>query len=140
MTRIDFFQIDDKEPILTFACRLVDKAYHQKHTIYVHTESASDSGKLDDLLWTFRSDRFIPHALHASGISAPVHIGHEDDPGEHRDVLVNLSGKVPHFFSRFERVTEVVPQDDLMRKNARENFRFYQDRGYPLEYHHLGKG
>jgi DNA polymerase-3 subunit chi len=139
MTRIDFFQIDGKESMLAFACRLVDKAYHQKHKIYVHTESASDSGELDDLLWTFRLDRFIPHALHSSGITAPVHIGHEDDPGEHRDVLVNLSGKIPHFFSRFERVTEVVPEDDLKRKNARENFRFYRDRGYRLEYHNLGK-
>lgn len=139
MTRIDFFQIDQNESMLMFACRLIDKAYHQKHNIYVHTESARDSGELDDLLWTFRADRFIPHALRDSGISAPVHIGHEDDPGEHRDVMVNLSGKVPHFFSRFERVTEVVPREDSKIKTARENYKFYKDRGYPLKYHDLKK-
>ena len=139
MTQIDFFQIDDNESMLQFACRLIDKAYHRKHKIYIHTESASDSGELDDLLWTFRADRFIPHALRSSGISAPVHIGHEDDTGEHRDLMVNLSGKVPHLFSRFERVTEVVPREDTKRKNARENYKFYKDRGYPLKYYNLKK-
>ena len=139
MTQIDFFQIDDNESMLMFACRLVQKAYRQQHRIYVHTESASIAKELDDLLWTFRADRFIPHALLSSGQDAPVHIGHENDPGQHHDVLVNLSGKIPDFFSRFERVTEVVPQQDERREGARNNYRFYKDRGYQLKYHDLKK-
>ena len=139
MTRIDFFQIDSKEPAMAFACRLVEKAYRQGHKVYVHTESAAHSSELDDLLWTYRGEKFIPHALQSAGTDAPIHIGNSDNPGEHQDVLVNLSGKVPEFFSRFARVTEVVPQDDARRKGARENYRFYKDRGYPLKYHDLGK-
>ena len=139
MTRIDFYQIDDNEPMLMFACRLIDKAYHQHHQIYVHTESATHASELDDLLWTFRADRFIPHALHSAGLSAPVLIGPEEDPGKHQDVMVNLSGQIPHFFSRFERVTEVVPGEDTKRQNARKNYRFYKERGYPLTYHDLKK-
>jgi len=139
MTQIDFYQIDDKESMLMFACRLIDKVYHQNHQIYVHMGSASHATELDDLLWTFRADRFIPHALHSAAISAPIHIGHEEDPGNHKDVMVNLSGQIPHFFSRFERVTEVVPGEDTKRQNARENYRFYKERGYPLAYHDLKK-
>ena len=122
-----------------FTCRLIDKAYRQGCCIYIHAESAKQAEELDELLWTFRADRFIPHALLESGAQAPVHIGCGDDPGEHQDVMINLSGGIPHFFSRFERVTEIVPQDAGKRSKARSNFRFYKDRGYPLKYHDLKK-
>jgi DNA polymerase-3 subunit chi len=139
MTRVDFFQVDSNENPLMFTCRLVEKAYRQGCHIYVHTESADHAAELDELLWTFRADRFIPHALLDSGTPAPVHIGCGTDPGEHKDVMINLSGDIPDFFSRFERVTEIVPQEPHKRSEARNNFRFYKDRGYPLKYHDLNK-
>lgn len=139
MTRVDFFQVDVNETALMFTCRLIEKAYRQGCCIYVHTESVPQAAELDELLWSFRADRFIPHALLESGTPAPVHIGCGDDPGEHQDVMINLSGDIPHFFSRFERVTEIVPQETDKRTRARSNFRFYKDRGYPLNYHDLKK-
>jgi DNA polymerase-3 subunit chi len=63
-----------------------------------------------------------------------VKISHQAEPG-HQDILVNLSGEVPDFFSRFSRVAEVVPLDDTKRDSARVNYKFYKDRGYPLAYH-----
>jgi DNA polymerase-3 subunit chi len=139
MTRVDFFQIDAGETILMFTCRLIDKAYRRGHKVYVHAASNDHAVELDELLWAFRQNSFIPHALLDSGTEAPVHIGHKNDPGAHQDVLINLTGEVPHFFSRFERVTEIVPQDEDMRNRARQNFRFYKDRGYNLNYHDLKK-
>ena len=137
MTRIDFFQIDSKEPAMAFACRLVEKAYRQGHKIYVHTESAAHSSELDDLLWTYRGEKFIPHALQSAGTEAPIHIGNSDNPGEHQDVLVNLSSEVPPFFSRFSRVAELVDGDATRMDAARERYRYYKDRGYTLNTHNL---
>ena len=37
MTRIDFYQIDTNEPMLLFACRLIDKAWRQGHQIYAYS-------------------------------------------------------------------------------------------------------
>lgn len=138
MTRVDFYQIENEEPQLMFACRLIDKVYRLGHRIYVHTATAGDAESLDDLLWSFREDRFIPHACTATGEEAPVLIGHDTEPADHDEVLINLSGAVPDFFSRFERVAEIVPFDADSRDAARQNFRFYKDRGYPLEYHAMG--
>jgi DNA polymerase-3 subunit chi len=72
---------------------------------------------------------------------APVRIGcsNMNEPSTHQEVLVNLSGAVPDFFSRFERVAEVVPLDENSRDAARENFRFYKDRGYEIKYNKVGK-
>lgn len=135
MTRIDFYQIESDEAPLAFACRLVEKIYRAGHRIYIHTKDADEAAALDDLLWTFRPERFIPHCLQSTGEEAPIRIGHAAEPDDHQQVLVNLSGVVPDFFSRFERVAEVVPLDENSRKSARENYKFYKDRGYPLEYH-----
>lgn len=96
MTKIDFYQISGDEQ--TFACRLIDKVYRAGHRIYVHTGSARQAEELDDHLWVFREDSFIPHALHSVDIEAPVKIGHDHEPSEHQEVLINLSGAVPDFF------------------------------------------
>lgn len=138
MTRVDFYQIDSGEPPLRFTCRLIERIFRQGYEVYVHTGSLEEAQALDDLLWTFRAEGFIPHALATAGLSAPILIGTERDPDGHGDVLVNLAGEIPEFFSRFERVTEVVPGDDEARAHAREHYRFYRDRGYPLEYHQIG--
>ena len=137
MTRIDFYQIDSDEAPLLFTCRLIEKVYRQGLQIYVHTNSEAQSIELDDLLWSFRDDRFIPHTLQSSHDEAPIKIGHNAEPEDHQQVLVNLSLDVPDFFSRFDRVAEIVPLGEESRNSARQNYRFYKDRGYSLQYHEI---
>jgi DNA polymerase III subunit chi len=137
MTRIDFYQIDSVEAPLLFTCRLIEKAYRQSHQIYIHTTSKDQSEELDELLWSYRSDRFIPHSLQSAIGTAPIKIGHDHEPVEHQDFLINLSGEVPDFFSRFVRVAEIVPLGEESRDSARVNYKFYKDRGYQLDYHDM---
>ena len=55
----------------------------------------------------------------------------------HDDVLLNLSEEAPAFFSRFNRLIEVVGKDEGDKTSARTRFRFYKDRGYDLKHHDL---
>jgi len=41
--------------------------------------------------------------------------------------------QAPAFFSRFERVAEVVTQEPDHLEALRAAWRFYKDRGYPLQ-------
>ncbi|MES9977893.1 MAG: DNA polymerase III subunit chi, partial [Candidatus Thiodiazotropha sp. 6PLUC5] len=68
-----------------------------------------------------------------------VIITHQQDAGAEKDVLINLSQEVPNFFSRFERVAEVIDQEPPVVTAGRERFRFYRDRGYPLKKHDIDK-
>ncbi|MFT7220147.1 MAG: DNA polymerase-3 subunit chi [Candidatus Azotimanducaceae bacterium] len=139
MTRIDFYQIAGDE--LTFTCRLIDKVYRRGLKIYVHATSESQAQQLDAHLWTFRPDSFVPHVLNNNqsnpDTDVPVKIGFDHEPDEHQEVLINLSGDIPHFFSRFDRVAEVVPVDQNSRDAARKNYTYYKERGYPLHYHQV---
>jgi DNA polymerase III subunit chi len=68
----------------------------------------------------------------------PVLIGVNQPPGPGRwDVLVNLGADVPEFFSRYERVAEVVDANAVRREQSRERYRYYRDRGYKLNTHQV---
>ncbi|MGD8514408.1 MAG: DNA polymerase III subunit chi [Granulosicoccaceae bacterium] len=141
MTRVDFYisHSTRAQNELHTACRLADKAFRLGHSVYIHTANAEQAERLDDLLWTFRDGSFVPHGLQqgASGNDLPIVIGHDSEPTEIRDVLINLADAIPGFFSRFERVAEVVNGRAELRDAARERFRFYRERGYALESHDI---
>ena len=140
MTKVDFYVLPaNGMSRVQLACKLTEKAWHKQHNIYIHTDSAQAAKHIDDLLWTFSQDSFLPHNLttDVATASAPIRIGHEDAPDMECDVLINLSHDVPAFFSRFMRVAELVDQNDSTRQQARDRFRFYRERGYPLESHEL---
>lgn len=144
MTRVDFYILEQPhaEARQRFACRLAAKAWQQGHRVYIHTAGAEQSQRLNELLWTFNTESFVPHALDddAAADSVSVHIGHGAEPSHHDEILINLAPEVPLFFSRFERVCELVDQREKSRLQGRERFRFYRDRGYPLENHTINAG
>ena len=144
MTKIDFYILEQNhnEARQRFACRLAEKAWRQGNKVYIHTENAEQSERIDKLLWTFRIESFIPHALNddTAADTVPVHIGHGGAPQHHDKVLINLAPEVPLFFSRFERVADLVDQHEESKIQGRERFRFYRDRGYPLVNHTISAG
>lgn len=138
MTRVDFYLMEsgDKEQ---FACRLINKIFQKKHMVYVHAADIAQAHALDQMLWTWSDLAFIPHGLpdDKQANELPVIIGHGEPPGHHHDVLVSLADTSPPFFSRFERVVEIVPPTEEAKNKARDRFRFYRDRGYALETHKI---
>ncbi len=141
MTRVNFYISPNQaaEANLQLACRIAEKAYGQQNKIYIHANSAEQAKSLDDMLWVFRQGSFIPHCLsnNTDQQDAAVIIGHEGLPEIQPDVLINLADEVPNFFTRFERVAEIVSGDEPTRETARARFKFYRERGYPLETHEL---
>ena len=143
MTQVDFYVIREgvKSNRYTLACRLCEKIYHQGRRILVHTNSEEETRHLERLLWTFRQGSFVPHGIADScdATVTPVIISHRQDAGLEKDVLVNLNQEVPNFFSRFDRVAEIIDQEPQVVTAGRDRFRFYRDRGYPLKKHDIDK-
>ena len=144
MTRVDFYILEGgaSDARQRYVCRLAEKAWQQGNKVYIHTGDPALSARMDELLWTFRQDSFVPHGLDDDPATdeAGIHIGHGEEPRHHDEVLINLSSEIPLFFSRFQRVAEVVDADEQNRKDGRERFRFYRDRGYPLASHSIEHG
>lgn len=133
MTRIDFYEVAGDE--LTYACRIIEKAWRSGMAVYAHAADAGQAARLDEHLWVFRHDSFVPHALAEAGNPAPVLIGHGAAPPPPHEALVNLSAEAPDFFEQFARVAELVPADKALREPSRKRYAFYQARGYPPQHH-----
>jgi DNA polymerase III subunit chi len=138
MTRIDFYVLPSEgadDAVMT-ACKLCDKAVNAGQRVYVHAPADADRDAIDKLLWTMRQGSFIAHErLGVAPLEEPlpaVLLGDAEPPASHNGVLINLGNSVPPFFSRFDRVLEVVATGES-RASSRERYKFYRDRGYELK-------
>lgn len=122
---------------LSVAVRLADKAFQRGHRIFINAADEDQARALDELMWSFRPSSFLPHGLHGQEHSDTVAIGWGQEPHNHSDLLINLQLEIPSFFSRFQRVAEVVTQDPDSLEALRASWTFYKERGYQLEKHDL---
>lgn len=142
MTEVLFYVLADgsDNAAVRFTCRLADKIHQQRRTLYLHAPDSAVAQRLNEDLWAFRQGSFVPHLpvdeLEGPNDPTPVAIGTAAEPPVgFDDVLINLADDVPYFFSRFQRMVEIVTP--AARVSGRQRYRFYQDRGYPLETHQV---
>jgi len=149
MTRIDFYvlpalRLDAREQ---FAARLAAKAFRQGHRSLIQVADDAGVERLAALLWEEPRNAFLGHArLGTAGIDhrAPVVLAAGQalsrmDPASLpvHDLLINLELEVPARFAAFDRVAEIICQDETVRAAGRASYRYYRERGYPLHHHDL---
>lgn len=139
--RVDFYLITDdtaQAPLL-LCCRLLEKAYHQHHKVYVQAASQQEAEALDELLWTFKDECFIPHNLQGEGpkLPPPIQIGWQAPTPEWRDILISLKNGVEEYHRQFRRIIEIVRADEPSKAAKREDFRWYKHQQWPLQTHTL---
>jgi DNA polymerase III subunit chi len=124
-----------------YACRLVEKAYSSKHSVYIHTTSFNDAQNFDTQLWTFRDVSFVPHSLYDPNIESDelVLIGYDATPKIKADVLINLTPDVPKFYEQFNHIIELITNNDEERKTGRKRYQYYQQKSYKIETYDLAK-
>lgn len=139
--RIDFYVLSDakENSRALLACRLADKAYSLGHTVYIAAASEARAAALDDLLWTFRQDSFVPHERYPlTGMEgSPVLIGVAAPAEVDAQVLINFTDAFPEGFERYERVVELVDAHPDVLAKSRERFKQYRERSLTPETHKL---
>ncbi|MDO9101902.1 MAG: DNA polymerase III subunit chi [Candidatus Nitrotoga sp.] len=139
MTKVDFYTgVDDK---LRTACHLSHKAMQNGLRVLLHTPDETTTEALDKLLWQYPVTAFMPHCRNneATAAEMPVVVDHQGKHFPHNEVLISLHTVCLPFFSRFERVLEIVSQDTEDARLGRERFSFYRDRGYEMRHFDLSK-
>lgn len=139
MTRVDFYSnAPDK---LDLARIIAQKAYRQGLNIMVHSTDSQLLAELDRQWWLEAATGFLPHCPAEAGYAAitPIILGTDIGHLAHSDVLINLDHVTPSFFSRFQRLIEIVSTEAVDRGAARQRWRFYQQRGYATTNHDMSK-
>ena len=137
MTKVDFYT--GSEDKLRTACQLSHKAMQNGVRVLLGTPDAATCDALDKLLWHYPPTAFIPHCRsHADEAEhTPVLLGMDEETFPHHELLISLHPETPGFFSRFERVIEIVGSDAEDSLRGRARFKFYRDRGYELRHFDL---
>jgi DNA polymerase-3 subunit chi len=139
MTQIDFYtHVANK---LGTACALAGKAHARGLRVTVFCPDPETAQRFDRLLWTTPAIGFVPHCAPDDPLApaTPVIVDCSGEKLTHDEVLLNLRPEWPPFFSRFQRLIEIVSLDGEDQAGARERFRFYRDRGYEIRTHDLSK-
>ncbi len=137
MTEILFYTFADNP--LDVARRVAAKAYGQGQQVMIYAPDPATADAIDRLLWTTPALGFVPHCRDTDALAdaTPILIGANVDALRNADVMINLHHGQPPAFARFERLVEIVGQDQAGREHGRERYRFYQARGYALKTHDL---
>ena len=138
MTQIEFYSVDDEENKLPYShlTEVVKRGYRKSQKVFIHTDDKRMAEKIDEMLWTHDAKSFLPHQLvgEDENIKPPIEIGCGQEPTIQPDILINLATEVPLFFSHFKWVFEYAFGDDENKEKARDRFKFYRERGYPLNH------
>ena len=149
MTRIDFYILPDDELSARhlFCCKLIAKTFKMGHRIVLLCTDDDTAQIMDDMLWGFKEQAFLPHVNlakqegEASQTDDDIVIisasSGQTTPDNHHDLLINLAAEIPPWFSRFERVSEIVVQTDAVLASARANYRHFTEKNYPLHRHDM---
>ena len=139
--RVDFYVLKSStaKQRWMFACRLTEKAYLRDLRVVVASATVADTAALDELLWSFNEQSFVPHEIREQvpDGAAPVQLTADLHSVGKADLLVNLTGSLPDGWERFERVAEIIDADDERRRLGRQRFKAYRELDVSLEAHHM---
>lgn len=139
MTKVDFYtgSIDK----LRTACQLSHKAMQHGLRTVISLPDAASCDALDRLLWQYPDTAFIPHARFDAPDAerAAVILSYDNDTFLRHDLLISLHNECLPFFSRFERLIEIIGTDEADSRRGRERYKFYRDRGYEMRHFDLAK-
>ena len=143
MARADFYLIAKPrfrtEP-LRLVCELARRAFEAEQPTLILVRDAAQAEELDDLLWSFDPDAYLPHQI--AGVAdveddevTPILVVPPGIDTPARALVINLRDEAAS--GEFSRVLEVVPADASAREPLRARWREYQQRGFELAKHDM---
>ena len=136
--RADFYLIDKphfREQPLRLVCEFAKKACSALEPTLILCRDYAQAETLDDLLWAFDDDAFIPHQLAGDDddMEATVLIVPPGIDTLPRPLTINLRDECPR--EPGQRVLEIVSADPSARDGSRRRWREYQRRNFQTSKH-----
>ena len=140
MPRADFYLIAKPrffdDPLL-LVCELAKRAFESGQPALILARSADQADAIDEKLWEFDEQAFIPHQLAGDDDDAitPVLIVAPGTETPDRSLVINLRDECAP--GLFERVLEVVSADEAQRLGSRERWKTYKAAGFEVAKHYM---
>jgi DNA polymerase-3 subunit chi len=140
MPRADFYLIAKprfRDDPLLLVCELAKRAFDGGQPTLILTRSFDQAEQLDEKLWEFEAEAFIPHQIAGDEDDAitPVLIVPPETATADRTLVINLRDECAP--GLFDRVLEVVPADENERAGSRKRWTTYKAAGFDIAKHDM---
>lgn len=141
-TRVDFaFGAPNR---FRTACQVVRKQYLAGRKLIIYHSDPRSLQRFDRMLWGFEPDAFVPHVAidHPLAAQTPILLSSQDllphhQAPPHQAWLLNLDSNCPPAASSFQRILEIVSDQEPDRQAARQRWRQYQQWQYDVRAHQI---
>lgn len=106
-------------------CEIAEQIYAQGHRLQIIAASREQAIRLDDLLWTYTPESFLPHGILAAreeNTSLPVVITSRQERIPGIQHLLMTGACSPEFLCQFAKAVHFVVVDDRERRAASRRY------------------
>lgn len=136
MTEIRFYHLQTRGVDQALP-EILQKALGAGHRIVVRTKDAAETERLNQHLWTWRPDSFLPHGSAKDGHAAdqPIWLTPGDDNPNGAKVLMTTCGALPEAPDDFILCCDLFDgRDETALTAARARWKALKDSGHSLTY------
>ncbi len=126
---INFYIIksDNFADCLPLACKIIDKAYKSNSSTFVYTKDKKINVTLDEMLWTFLDNSFIPHSSDPKDLDiSPIYLGTVLPESVQHSLFINLTDNIQTDFQQYSKIIEFICQDTSHKELGRKKYTFYK--------------
>lgn len=117
--------------------QILTEALSGGRRVIVRTKGEKETERLNELLWTYRPESFLPHGSAKDGFAEdqPVFLADNDENPNGAEVLVLTGGAACADIAAFSLCYEIFDgNDETARTAARSKWKAYKDSGHELTY------
>ncbi|MDH5722598.1 MAG: DNA polymerase III subunit chi [Alphaproteobacteria bacterium] len=136
MTEIRFYHLQRQNEHQVLPS-LLSKALSNGHKIIVKCANDAEKEKLNEYLWTYNPDSFLPHGSNKDGNEKmqPIWLTAKDENPNGADVLIISQGAQAENMDDFTLCCEMLDgQDEDAVKDARTRWKTYKEQGFEVTY------
>ena len=134
MTEIIFVEVTANRMEMR-ACEIAEENYAQGRKLQIIALDQEQAERLDDLLWTFKPDSFVPHGLWVGSLDEPdqpVVITIRKEQLQGMDSLLMMGYSEVDLVSRFSHAVHLVVDTEERLDSSRRYWTLLKDAGFSL--------
>ena len=136
MTEIRFYHLLTR-PLESALPEILAKALDQGRRIVVRAPDEKAAERLNESLWTFKPESFLPHGSRKDGFAAeqPIWLTHTNDNPNEADVLILTGGTQEDDISSYALCCEMLENpDEAAIEAARARWKNFRKAGHDVTY------
>ncbi|PPR77396.1 MAG: hypothetical protein CFH01_01560 [Alphaproteobacteria bacterium MarineAlpha2_Bin1] len=134
MTEINFYNIT-RSSVEKLLPRLLEKILQEGSTVDFLFKSLQKLEYIDDFLWTYTADSFIPHStndLNSSNLNL-ILLSLKEKDNNNADVFVTIEGFLPENIEKYKKVIDIFNgKDTEIFKDALDRVEKIRNKGYKV--------